>query len=84
MQINIGLDIARTEHLADKSFYNHNYYKIYPQGYDCYFSNGFDILFELCHEDEGCFDYTLGRFEEDRFIGALSWTHYGHDSILED
>ena len=84
MQINISLDIAKVEHLADKSYYNYNYYKIFPQGHDCSFYNGFDILLEFCHEDEGYFDYTLGRFDEDDvFCEALSWTHYSFDSILE-
>lgn len=84
MQINIGLDIARTEHLADKSCYNHNYYRLFRKGYDCSFYNGFNILYEYCDEDEGYFEYTLGRFDGDDFIAALSWTRYGPDSILED
>lgn len=83
MQINISLDLAKVEHLADKSYYNHSYYRVYPQGHDCSFYNGFNILLEYCDEDQGYFEYTLGRFDGKDFIKALSWTHYGFDSLLE-
>lgn len=84
MEININLDISKAEHLADKSCYNNNYYRLFKQGYNSSFQNGFDILLEECYEDEGYFEYTLGRFDGDDFIAALSWTHYGFDSILGD
>lgn len=83
--INIGLDILLADHLSDKSVYNRNYYRLHPAGYECSFYNGFDVILEQCHEDEGYWEYTLGKLEGDRFIEALSFTHYGNDSlILED
>ena len=83
MKIDISLDISKVEHLADKSDYNYNYYRLFRKGMDCAFYNEFNILLEYCDEDEGYFEYTLGRFDGDNFIEALSWTHYGFDSILD-
>ena len=83
MQIDISLDIYKVEHLADKSYYNYNYYRLFPRGQDCSFYDGFNTLLEYCDEDEGYFEYTLGKFDGDDFISVLSWTHYGFDSILD-
>ena len=83
LNLNISLDIAKLERLEDKSYYNHTYYRVYPQGPDCSFYNGFNVLLEYCDEDEGYFEYTFGRFNGKDFIKALSWIHYGFDSVLE-
>lgn len=57
--------------LKEKSCYNHNYYRIGDYG-DWLFGK-LDTILQICHEDENCYEYQYGYFENDKFIPMLYW-----------
>lgn len=72
INFNLTIPSQAVTHLKDISYYNHNYYKLDEYG-DWFFSE-YDILKVVCHEDENCYTYSLGRFENEKFNGVLHWT----------
>jgi hypothetical protein len=74
--IDLPLDIGyKLKHLKEKSCYNNNYYELprYGDWIDYGDSNN-NILYVDCHEDENCYTYYFGRFENDKFIKVIGWT----------
>lgn len=62
-------------HIADKSHYNHNYYKLNLSQYGDYFGCcKCDILYEECCEFSETYTYSLGFFEDGKFMSMFSWT----------
>ncbi|MDE6021603.1 MAG: hypothetical protein K2H01_11485 [Ruminococcus sp.] len=58
--------------LKEKSSYNYNYYHIEGYG-DCLYGK-LDTILQICHEDENCYTYEYGYFENDKFVPMLCWT----------
>lgn len=87
-EINLKIDChIRAEHLQDISWYNENYYKIESSGDSCGVHYPYNIIREVCHEDEDYYEYTLGYFSEgefgEKFVEVFSWSSdYGDDSIF--
>lgn len=85
IKLNISQLYVRAEHLAHLSCYNNNYYRIDSCGDSCIVHNPFNIIRETCYEEDDYFEYTLGFFENEDFIGVFSWTtDYGEDSLFEE
>lgn len=83
LKLNISPFYVDAEWLEDISCYNDNYYKIESHGGACCFHYPFNIIQEICHEDEGYYEYNLGYFEGKEFVEVFSWTsEYGADSIF--
>ena len=59
------------EHIKEKSFYDHNYYKI--KGYGDWLYGKCDVVYQIYHECENCYEYQLGYFENEKFIPMLYW-----------
>lgn len=73
--IKLPLDIGRKlQHIKNKSCYNHNYYLLPTYGdWIWYGDHNNNVLYQVCHEDENCYTYSLGRFENNKFVKVLSW-----------
>lgn len=89
IKLNIGCYV-RAEHLKEVSYYNENYYKIESHGDSCFVHHPYNIIREICHEDENYYEYSLGYFfkgEEyaGNFVEVFSWTsEYGADSSFSE
>ena len=83
-EIKLKIDCyVRAEHLSDISCYNENYYKIESRGDSCCIHYPYNIIQEICHEDENYFEYNLGYFEGKDFVEIFSWSSdYGEDSLF--
>lgn len=69
------LDTRHIHHLEDKSYYNHNYYKLELQHYGDYIIPGMcDVLCEEYDEFSDTYTYTLGYYEGVDFVRCFSWT----------
>lgn len=84
-EIKLNIDCyVRAEHLQDISCYNENYYKIDSCGDSCCTHHPYNIIQEICHEDENYYEYNLGYFEGKEFVEIFSWTSdYEADSIFK-
>ena len=88
IKLNISGSV-RAEHLKDVSCYNENYYKIQSRGDSCGIHYPYNIIREICHEEDDYFEYSLGSFFEGEeyagnFVEAFSWTsEYGAESLFE-
>lgn len=74
IEFKFELDKRYIKHLAKKSYYNHNYYKLDLSNYGDYIiPQKCNILYQECQDD--CYDcyYTLGYFENDKFIPCFTW-----------
>lgn len=65
----VVFDTDRMEHLEDKSYYNHNYYKL-PYSID-----GCEIVYQEWEDDSFEGDYYLGNFNDKGVFAAkhLFW-----------
>ena len=62
------------KHLPEKSSYNHNYYKLEFSYYGDFLPGGIcNILFEENDDVSDATYYTLGYFENDKFISCFTW-----------
>ena len=69
------LDKKAMTHLKDKSYYNHNYYKLDLSVYGDYITPAMcDILYEEFDEFSETYTYTLGYFEGVDFVRCFTWT----------
>ena len=67
------LDKKAMIHLKEKSYYNHNYYKLDLNVYGDYIiPNRCNILYEHCDDDCGAY-YTLGYFDGEQFQPMFTW-----------
>ena len=87
LTLNIGPIYVKAERLQDASSYNENYYKVDSIGDSCRTHYPFNIIQEICHEDEDYYEYSLGYFENDNYGGefmeVFSWnSEYGESSIF--
>lgn len=83
LELNIGPFYVDAKHLEDVSCYNVNYYKVKSFGNSHCIHNPFDIIQEICHEEDNYYEYSLGGFEGEEFIPVFSWTsEFGADSIF--
>lgn len=71
VDFNIKLPSRAIIHIKEKSAYNNNYYKL--KDYGDWFYGKCDILQQVCHEDENCYTYSLGYFENEEFKRMISW-----------
>lgn len=88
-EIKLKIDCyVRAEHLRNISVYNENYYKIESRGDSCGVYHPYNIVREVCHEDEDYYEYSLGYFSEGEefggnFVEVFSWSsEYGEDSLF--
>ena len=87
LKLKIDPIYVKAEWLRDVSSYNENYYKVESVGDSCRTHYPFNIIQEICHEDEDYYEYSLGHFENDNygreFMEVFSWTSdYGESSIF--
>jgi len=71
------------EYDEERSYYNHNYYKLkdYGDWLVAYVNNLY--VYEVCHEDENCYTATLGYFTDyGNFVPIFSCTN--GKSVFED
>lgn len=74
VEFKFNLDKRYMKHLAKKSYYNHNYYKLNLYDYGDYIiPRKCDILYEECEDDGGGCYYSLGYFENDEFLPCFTW-----------
>lgn len=71
IEFNISIPSRAVTHIKEKSEYNNNYYKLKDYG-DWYYGEC-DILQQICHEEENCYTYSLGYFENDKLKKMISW-----------
>lgn len=69
------LDKRYIKHLKEKSYYNHNYYKLDLQYYGDYIIHAkCDILYEENDDISDSTYYSLGYFDEnDKFVACWTW-----------
>ena len=68
------LDPKYMTHLKDKSYYNNNYYKLSLSRYgDLIIPAKCDVLYQKWEDDGFRCYYSLGYFEEDKFIECFTW-----------
>lgn len=69
------LDTRYIKHIENKSYYNHNYYKLDLNNYGDYIIPGMcDVLYEEFDEFSETYTYTLGYFEGVDFVKCFTWT----------
>ena len=74
IEFKFELDPKYMEHLKDKSCYNQNYYKLdlYHYG-DLIIPRKCDILYQECEDDCPWCYYSLGYFEDEKFVECFTW-----------
>ena len=74
LEFKFCLDKRRMKHLVEKSYYNHNYYKLDLFNYGDYIVPAkCNILYEECEDDGSGSYYSLGYFENDKFVACFTW-----------
>lgn len=63
------------KHIKDKSYYNHNYYKLDLNKYGDYIiPEKCNVLYQECEDDDYCAYYSLGYFDESgKFVACFTW-----------
>lgn len=83
MTFSFELDRRAMTHLKDKSYYNHNYYKLDLSVYGDYITPAMcDILYEEYDEFSETYTYTLGYFEGPDFVRCFTWTETNSIGLL--
>ena len=75
VDFSFSLDTRYIEHLKEKSYYNHNYYKLDLSYYGDYIlSRKCNILYQECKDDCEEAYYSLGYFDaDDKFQTMWTW-----------
>lgn len=64
----------KIKHIKDKSCYDHNYYELEEYGDWISFGDKHNnILYEEYNECSNSYEYSFGRFENDKFIKVLGY-----------
>lgn len=68
------IDKSTLTYLKDKSYYNHNYYHIDTSKYGDYIIPAkCDTIYEECDDISDSAYYSLGWFEDNKFVAAWTW-----------
>lgn len=74
------LDRRYMKHIANLSYYNHNYYELDFRYYGDYIiQEKCNILYEESEDDCGVSYYTLGYFDNGKFIKCFTWADEDKD-----
>lgn len=80
LEFTFAIDKRYITHLKEKSYYNHNFYKLYLQYYGDYIiPQKCNILYQECQDDDYDCYYTLGYFENDKFVACFTWRDNAHE-----
>ena len=74
IEFKIELETCYMKHLKDKSHYNRNYYELDLRKYGDYIiPEKCNILYEEAEDDEYYAYYSLGYFEDGKFVACFTW-----------
>lgn len=74
IEFKFELDERYMKHLKYKSRYNCNYYKLNLSNYgDIIIPAKCNILYQKCEDDDFYCYYSLGYFEDGRFVACFTW-----------
>lgn len=77
------LKAQHIEHIPHFSYYNHNYYKLDLSKYgDFIIPAKCNILYEEAEDDCDYCYYSLGYFEDNKFIACFTWLDEDQDFNL--
>lgn len=68
------LSKEKLRHIKEKSFYNNNFYEIDLYAYgDLIIPEKCNVLYEKCEDDCSEAYYSLGYFENNKFVAMFTW-----------
>ena len=74
IKLTIDIETCYTKHLEDKSCYNHNYYELDLYKYGDYIIPQKCNILYVESEDDVCWAYySLGYFENGKFVACFTW-----------